>query len=300
MATLTFVIGATAAGKTFFIQRNFNQKDVKILNVYDYQQKVYDEEGIVDLNPSMHFKCLMRANTLLLNDIIEELIKGHDVVVEQTFYKAKRRISYIDEIRKIPGVTIEIYVMCPSDVLWQSNIKKRKLTGEFEIYKSRAREIEFPNAAEGFDLIYEVKDGDVRLRMDSPIPEILKSARKELAEEGERIRLEDEAERKKMALLKSMQKRKFWHYCEVCQKKELLTAAEAYSKGWDYPPSIGVFGVLSPRTCGSCSMADTIYMKLLTGEIQMNNLTEKQMETIARIKGEPLTLIPPEDENNNR
>lgn len=83
MATLTFVIGATATGKTFFIQQNFNQRDVKILNVYDYQQKVYDEEGIVDLIPfGMQFRCLMRANTLLLKDIVEELTKGRDVVMK--------------------------------------------------------------------------------------------------------------------------------------------------------------------------------------------------------------------------
>lgn len=35
--TITFVIGATASGKTYFIDRNYRGKDVDILNVYDYQ-----------------------------------------------------------------------------------------------------------------------------------------------------------------------------------------------------------------------------------------------------------------------
>lgn len=72
----------------------------------------------------MHFKCLLQANELLLEDIVKNLNNGKDIVVEQTLYKAKRRIAYIDEIRKIPDVKIEIYVMTPSDELWQSNLKR--------------------------------------------------------------------------------------------------------------------------------------------------------------------------------
>lgn len=232
---------------------------------------------------------------------MKNLAKGRDVVIEHTLFKAKRRIAYIDRIRKTTDASIEIYVMTPTDELWQLNIQKRKLAGlagEFEAFKRKAQEIEFPNVEEGFDSIYAVVDGEVRLEMNPPIPEILETGRNELIKEKEKLRLEDEAKSKKQALIKSMHTRRFWHYCEVCSKKELLTAKEAYNLGWDYPPSIGLFGVLSPRTCGSCSMADTIYMKLLTGEIKMSNLTEKQIETITRIQGEPFTLLPLEDENN--
>ena len=38
-----FVIGATATGKNYFIDQNYKDKDVDILNVYDYQQRVYNE-----------------------------------------------------------------------------------------------------------------------------------------------------------------------------------------------------------------------------------------------------------------
>lgn len=297
MKKIIFIIGAPATGKSYFIKKKYGQQNFEILNVYDYQQRVYDENGIGNhISFEMHFKCLLQANELLLEDIVKNLNNGKDIVVEQTLYKAKRRIAYIDEIRKIPDVKIEIYVMTPSDELWQSNLKKRKLPGEFEAYKRK--EIDFPNVSEGFDSIYAVVDGEVRLEMNPPIPEILETGRNELIKEKEKLRLEDEAKSKKQALIKSMHTRRFWHYCEVCSKKELLTAKEAYNLGWDYPPSIGLFGVLSPRTCGSCSMADTIYMKLLTGEIKMSNLTEKQIETITRIQGEPFTLLPLEDENN--
>lgn len=300
MPKLTFVIGATATGKTYFINQNYGQKDVEILNVYDYQQRVYDEEGIGDAIPiGMQFRCLMRANSLLLYDIVEKLTQGRDIVVEQTFYKAKRRIAYIDEIRKIADVTIEVHVMCPSDALWESNVQKRNLKGIFEGYKDIAKEIEFPNVAEGIDAIYEVVDGQVRLRMDPPRPEILESAREELAKEGEKIFLEDEAKQKRLNLLESMKERKFWHYCEICGKKELLTAKEAFDGGWDYPPNMGCFGLLGLRTCGECPLKDTLYWNInMNGGLPIvieGDLSPQELVTWRRIKGEPESLLRDEE-----
>ena len=296
MPKLTFVIGATASGKTYFINQNYGQKDVEILNVYDYQQRVYDEEGIEDSIPiGMQFRCLMRANSLLLYDIVERLNQGRDIVVEQTFYKAKRRIAYIDEVRKIPDVTIEMYVMCPSDTLWESNLQKRNLKGRFEEYKEIAIEIEFPNVEEGIDAIYEVVDGEVRLRMDPPRAEILESAREELAKEGEKIFLEDKVKQKRLNLLESMKECKFWHHCEVCHKKELITAKEAFNSGWDYPPDNGRFGLLGPRTCGDCLLKDTLFWKINTsGRLPIvleGDLSPEELVTWCRIKGEPSSLL---------
>ena len=38
------------------------------------------------------------------------------------------------------------------------------------------------------------------------------------------------------------------HICEVCGRTEVLTPQEAFDKGWDYPPMMGSFGDVSPRT----------------------------------------------------
>lgn len=85
MPKLIFVIGATATGKTYFIKQNYENKGVDILNIYDYQQRVYDEEGFGNFIPfGAKFECLMRANQLLLDDIVAKLSQGHDVVAEQT------------------------------------------------------------------------------------------------------------------------------------------------------------------------------------------------------------------------
>lgn len=269
------------------------------MDVYDYQQRAYDEEGFGDMIPIQEqFKCLMRANTLLLEDIIANLSQGKEVVVEQTFYKAKRRIAYIDEIRKISSVIIEIYVMCPSESRWRTNIENRKLEGRFEGFKRDAAAIEFPNPAEGIDKIYEVIDGVVTLRMEQPRPEIVDKAKAELAEEAQRIQAEDEAKRKRKELIESMNTRPFWHYCEVCGKKEYITAEQAFENGWDYPPAFGSFGLLSQRTCGDCLMADTLYMKVMKQKLPIvmeDTLTPEELITWRRIKAEPESLLNKEE-----
>ena len=296
MPRLIFVIGATAAGKTYFIEQNYRDKDVDILNVYDYQQKAYDEVRVGDSIPfGAQFRCLYKANEMLLQDIKQKLMLGRDVVVEHTLYKAKRRIAYIDEIKKISDVTIEFYVMCPSGSRWESNLKKRDLEDSLEGYKEQFKQIEFPNVAEGIDQIYEVVDDEITLRMNPPTPEILQTAREELAEETKHIQEEDEEKRKRKELLESMKTRPFWHYCEVCGKKEFVTAEEAFQDGWDYPPNIGYFGLLGPRTCGNCSLQDTLYWKINTnGSLPLvieGDLSEEELITWRRIKAEPESLL---------
>lgn len=303
MPKVSFVIGATASGKTYYIDHNFAGRDVVILNIYDYQQKAYEESGFkhMDMMPMpVQFRCLMKANDDLLNDIIERLKQGNDVVAEQTLFKAKRRIAYVDAIRETVDADIEIFVMCPGEERWRENIRLRKLEDDQGSIVRTAADIEFPNPAEGFDSIYEVSDDGVKLRMDQQLEkQFLEDARRQVAEEKERIEKEDEKTRRQQELLESMKTRPFWHYCEVCGKKEFITDEEAFNSGWDYPPKIGFFGMLGPRTCGSCQMMDTLYWKIQTSGklpiVMEGDLNDKELVTWRRIKGEPESLL--EEEN---
>ena len=96
-----------------------------------------------------------------------------------------------------------------------------------------------------------------------------------------------------------MKERKFWHYCEVCGKKEFVTAKEAFNDGWDYPPNIGQFGMLGPRTCGVCQIKDTLFWKInASGGLPVvleNNLSREVLATWHRINGEPESLLVDED-----
>ena len=113
--------------------------------------------------------------------------------------------------RKAADVIIEIYVMCPGDDLWESNLKKREMDGMIQRYKEQAAyDIEFPNPAEGIDRIYKVTDGEICLQMEPPRPEILDKARKELAGEAERIRCEDAERRIRLTVKRSRDNGSSW------------------------------------------------------------------------------------------
>ncbi|MCM1166618.1 MAG: ATP-binding protein [Lachnospiraceae bacterium] len=300
MQRLVFVIGAAASGKSHFIKEHFGDTDAEILDIFDYQQKAYDEAGFGEHIPFSAMRgCLYKANNDLLKDIIGKLKAGRDIIAEHTLFKMKRRLAYIDEIRRAVDVHIIFYVMCPSDERWKENIAARKLGGTFKRYKETSGDIEFPNTAEGIDEIFEVADGEIRPRTDPPKPvELLEAAREELMRETEKMHADDERKQKRKELIESMNVRPFWHYCEVCGKKEYLTAQEAFDSGWDYPPRMGWFGLLSPRTCGSCLIKDTLYWKIQQQSLPIvleGCLTPEELITWRRIKAEPESLLSEEN-----
>lgn len=293
--TVKFVIGAAASGKTTFIKNHFSEdKNTIILNVYDYQQATYkkmEEFGCISFMEEI--ECLKNANEAILVDIIEALKEKKNVVVEHTLYKTKRRIAYIDAIRKaIKNINIEVYVMCPTDSVWEKYINKRKLN--VSKIKAQKNEIEFPNPVEGFNKIYQVIDGDIRLRMDTPNYEIVKNAYKDLEEEAQKLKKDKEKRGQRLALIESMNTRPFWHYCEVCGTKVFCTAQEAFDAGWNYPPQIGHFKLLGPRNCGKCSIMDTLFSKVQKQKFPIvieKTLTEEELKTLNRIKNEPESLL---------
>ena len=82
------------------------------------------------------------------------------------------------------------------------------------------------------------------------------------------------------------------HICESCGKDELLTADEAHKQGWDYPPKMGAYKVVSPRKCGSCSIESTLWWALSFDNIPLDQLSEKHAKTLERIISEPESILP--------
>ena len=78
------------------------------------------------------------------------------------------------------------------------------------------------------------------------------------------------------------------YICEVCGKREVLTQEEAYYAGWDYPPFLGKYGVLSPRTCPCCPINKTVCWKIACDGVPIAKLSEKDKEVIQRIKSETI------------
>lgn len=299
------VIGANCTGKSFFIERNFKDSGYTILNVRSYQQRTEREKEFQYLSPRGQ---IYQANELLKNDVVELVRQGKDVVVEQTFFRALRRIDLLEAIQKAaPKVPVEVYVMTPSDERLRENCAIRAAgdSADAERYfrqtKSQIEKtFEFPNPAEGFSRICAVSEHGPVERNDAPDWELVSAAKEELRKDRESWeaaqaeRREKEARREKLA--RDMEHIRFWHYCEVCGKKELLTADEAFRQGWDYPPRMGKFGQISPRTCGNCLLADTLWMKLTSEKKGVFALTKRERETMERIQNEPESLMPQEGE----
>lgn len=81
------------------------------------------------------------------------------------------------------------------------------------------------------------------------------------------------------------------HVCEVCGRDEILTPAEAYSAGWDYPPKMGAFGIISPRTCPTCPMSGTAWAALELDGYTEDMLSDAQRAVVARILAEPASIM---------
>ena len=89
--------------------------------------------------------------------------------------------------------------------------------------------------------------------------------------------------------------KKLIHICEVCGKTEILTPEEAFNEGWDYPPRMGSFAIVGPRTCGDCPRNLTVWWGLVSEKKSVLELSQQQRETIKRIQGEPASIIPKEE-----
>ncbi len=298
--TAVFVIGVNYTGKSYFIEKQgFKKRGWAVLDILDYQERTVRDDELKRLELRER---LYRANEMLKNDALDLLRQGRDVLIEQTFYRAMRRIDYIEDIREL-GIPVVVYVMMPSDRQLRKNCEKRSqhTVDDPEYVYERVRDericsFEFPNPAEGFSRIYEVTDDGIKERHDEPDWEHVKKAEEKLKQDRRERAERLEAERQHEELVRKTEHIRFWHYCETCGKKELLTADEAFERGWDYPPKIGKFRLLSPRTCGECTIENTLWFKLICGNVNWDELTDSEKETLERIRNEPEGLMPGEGE----
>lgn len=88
------------------------------------------------------------------------------------------------------------------------------------------------------------------------------------------------------------QNKKLLHVCEVCGKREILTPEEGFKAGWDYAPYMYPFKVISPRTCGSCSITATVWWEIAVNHKSFDELTDAQKEVVMKIYNEPESILP--------
>lgn len=82
------------------------------------------------------------------------------------------------------------------------------------------------------------------------------------------------------------------HICECCGKEQTISSEEAHAQGWDYPPKMGSFKIVSPRTCGECVIQNTLWWEITCNKTPMSQLSERHQQTLERILTEPESIMP--------
>jgi len=81
------------------------------------------------------------------------------------------------------------------------------------------------------------------------------------------------------------------HICESCGKEDLFTSEEGFRRGWNYPPRMGAFGALFPRTCGACATGSTLWHEMIVYKTPVVQLSSRQQQTLYRILTEPKSIL---------
>ena len=81
---------------------------------------------------------------------------------------------------------------------------------------------------------------------------------------------------------------------ESCGSEELLTSDDAY-EAWDFPPWMGTWGVVSPRTCPKCPMRQTAWWAMAFEKRGFDDLTPQELKAVGRI----LEEVPPGRDQRN-
>ena len=76
------------------------------------------------------------------------------------------------------------------------------------------------------------------------------------------------------------------HWCEACGAREMLTPDEGFDAGWDFPPKMGILGVVSPRPCSNCSITKTLWWARTVAKKDIGTITPQQRRVLARTLNE--------------
>lgn len=290
MKTINIIMGPSFSGKKVFANEHF--PNYAVISLGDYQRHLFSAYGDKYISFEDHYSILLKAQEKLKDDLLESIVKEVPTVMLHTLYMRKRRMALIKEIRTVTNAPIDIYLMQPSDEQILAYIEadtERSIT--LEVVKSELRQIETPSTEEGFAHVYAVTENGVQDWSNIPVTEHILGAQTEVTyKEVDSLDIIDKENPTGFG-----EDEPFLHICECCGRTEVLTAKEGYENGWDMPGKGGIypescFGVITPRTCGNCSITDTLYWQVAVEKKPIKDLEERHLKTLERILQEPEIL----------
>lgn len=80
-------------------------------------------------------------------------------------------------------------------------------------------------------------------------------------------------------------------WCELCGHEQVISSQDTFAAGWDVPLRMGVYGVLSPRTCPGCSIEKTLWWRVVIDKLDPAAFAAHDHGVLARIAAEPESML---------
>jgi len=145
MQKITIVMGISCSGKSTYINKYYSDREKFDIFEYQTKQALHTLEDVF----KYHEDCQ--------NDFINAIKEGKDVILEHTLLKKIRRTVYLNAIREITDVPVELVFMNPTKETHIERLKLRGFDDGEEFLEDYYEGIEFPTEDEGFKLI-EVRE----------------------------------------------------------------------------------------------------------------------------------------------
>lgn len=141
--------GMPASGKSYLAKRICSQKQMKILSMDDFRtllpNKEYDQNDTYQVFQKMH------------SLFLKEVLKGKNIIIDNTNLKASRRKIYCKEAKEIsPNIkTICIFIDAQfDDCIKNNNNENRTHIVPMSYYEKIQNRWSYPTLKEGWDEIY--------------------------------------------------------------------------------------------------------------------------------------------------
>ena len=155
MNKLYFMCGIPGSGKSTWVEANKEK-----LNAVIHSSDSIRTELLNDVNEQSQNELVFKT---LHGRVIEDLLNGKNVIMDQTGLNRKKRIAFLNQIKDIPCEKVCVILATPIDVCRANNANRERKVPE-AIIEKMLRNFECPAYAEGWNDIQIVwydwqKDG---------------------------------------------------------------------------------------------------------------------------------------------
>lgn len=141
---LIMMVGIAASGKSTLAEKIAEKENAKIFSSDALRAELYGDENDQSHNGEV-FNELHRR-------IKEHLRAGGNVIYDATNLNMKRRMTFLQELKKIPCIKKAVVVLCPyNDAIIRNASRKRQVPAD--VIKKHIKQFQIPMKFEGWDSI---------------------------------------------------------------------------------------------------------------------------------------------------